>query len=140
MLGEIWEEILNCLERQDILNTLKSRIFVSTSRLICNMCSYRKQIHISDDIYNLEYIFNYTSGKYNLKSSTCGIYLNGVCDHCSKVRGKLKISKSAFQFHTLRDYLHMEKLLISNVKKNKRIKSHSLPSNLMTERTILKYS
>ena len=139
MLVDLWEQVLNFLDRQDIINILKSKVFVSSDRLICNICSYRKSIHISDNIYVLEYIFDYCGGKYNLKSSTCGIYLNGICDHCSKVRGKLKFSQSAFNFHNLKDYLQMEQLLL--ISKNKKLKYvNKISKEFLSERVAAKYT
>lgn len=137
MLFELWEQILNYLDRDDILNIIKSKMFNSKDRLICNICSYKKQVYISDNFYVLEYIFDYCSGSYHLKSSTCGIYINGVCDHCSKVRAKLKVSQSAFLFHNFKDYCQIEKMLISN-KKNLSIVS--LPKQLLNERVASKYN
>ena len=137
MLIELWEQILNYLDRDDILNIIKSKMFNSKDRLICNICSYKKQVHISDDFYVLEYIFDYCLGRYHLKSSTCGIYINGVCDHCSKIRAKLKVSQSAFLFHNFKDYCQIEKILISNKKK---LSIVSLPKQLLNERVASKYN
>ena len=137
MFIELWEQILNYLDRNDILNIIKSKMFTSKDRLICNMCSYKKQVHISNNFYVLEYIFDYCLGRYHLKKSTCGIYINGVCDHCSKVRAKLKISQSAFLFHNFKDYSQIEKILISNKKK---LSIVSLPKQLLNERVASKYN
>ena len=90
MLVDILEIASSFLDRKDIINCLKSGLLTSSSRLICNICSYRKHVEFSDDIYTLEYIYNYCLGKYHLKKSLCGVYIDGVCDHCSKVKGKLK--------------------------------------------------
>ncbi len=137
MLGEIWEQIINFLDREDILSLLKSNILLSHNRIVCNMCSYRKKTFLDDNIYNLEYIFDYCGGNYYLKKSTCGVYLNGICDHCSKKRGNLKFCQSAFLFHNLKDYLHMEKKVLESNYKN--VASVNLSSNLMSDRVPKKY-
>ena len=137
MLVDLWEQILNYLDREDLLNILKSKIFVSSDRLICKMCSYRRQIHISDEIYTLEYIYNNSLGSYYLKSSTCGIYLNGICDHCSKIRGKLKMTQSAFNFHNFKDYLQIEQLLES---KNRKKTLSPVPKSLLQDRLTVQYT